>query len=719
MGLDLTLTQKGILIVSVPLLCEMGFVAYVYGLVEQGDKEIKRQEHARELLVHMNSLTRKLVEAGTTAGSYSCPIFLGNYADVLATTSNEFKALESLTRDDPNEFRTVKQVELLAEEGVSLVKQGRRLLSKGQDEAANVLLVTSLKPLVKRISTEAEFLTNEARSKEAIGPQARARMQDQVRYTLIGGIALNILVAVSLAIYFMKNISKNVATLMDNTVKLARREELNPPLPGNDEISHLDRVVRDMAKAIESANKKERAIFENARDMICTIADGGVLRDVSPACSDVLGYSPSELDGKWFVELVVESDVPKTIELLKQLFNGFCEQPFEARMKRKDGRIIHVLWSAQWSQLENCCFCVAHEITQRKEMEELLKESEARTRSILETTPVGILTLDSEGRVELGNPAVATMFGCDLSDLVSRSVVQLFKSPAETTGPGFIRHCCDKTIKLDAQTKSGRLFPAELTIKEFDGSSGKQYLMVLADISERQQIEQLKQDFVAMVSHELRTPLTSVQGFLELLNAGGYGAVTDAAKNKCDVASRNVSRLIDLINDILDNEKLESGKFEYKFAQLNLNDVVSRSIDAVKDFADKSGVSIAMERCDGVVVADQGRLIQVVINLLSNAIKFSPKGSQIVISVRETPNFIELAVRDFGSGIPENAQVSIFERFTQVPGAQSKHVGSGLGLAICKKIIEQHQGQIGVDSVLGEGSRFWFRLPTVKEHATV
>jgi PAS domain S-box-containing protein len=719
MPLNLSLTQKGLLLVSVPLVFEVGFVVYLWGIVEKADLEIRRQEHARSILQHMNSLTRKLVDAGTTAGSYSCPMFLGHYSDSLAKTTDEFQSLEGLTRDYPDEFRIVKQVELLAEEGRSLVSQGRSLLKQGQLEPANELLMTSLKPLIGRLNSETELLTNHARSEEINGPAERSRVQSQVRNTLIGGILLNIMVAVSLAVYFMKNTVRKVERVVDNTFRLAKRQQLNPPLEGTDEIAHLDRVLRDMALALEALSRKERAIFQNARDMICTIADGGVLNNVSPACSEILGYSSDELEGKWFVELVEESEVNRTIELLKRLFKGDCEQPFETRLKRKDGKLVHLLWSAQWSAQENCLFCIAHEITERKVAEELLKASEARVRLILEATPVGIISVNEEGSIQTGNPAVAAMFGIAVEELATRTITDILKVSGGKSGAEFLQGNLEKTFALDARRGDGHLFPAEITIRQFEAVSGKQYLIVLLDISERQEIERMKQDFFAMVSHELRTPLTSVQGFLELLVMGAYGEVTEAAKNKSEVANRNVARLVDLINDILDAEKLESGKFEFRFSDVSMKSVIERSVDAVRDFAQKSKVTVKVEPGDAETIADHDRLVQVVINLLSNAIKFSPADSTVTVSVSEMPKYFEVSVCDNGAGIPEDYRQVIFERFGQVRGAQARHKGSGLGLTISKKIVEQHNGQIGVDSVEGEGSRFWFRLPKVLTTATI
>lgn len=718
MRFRLSLTQKGLLLISIPLVFEIVFVGYLWGLIESAEKQISRQERAHAILSHMNALTRDIVDAGQTAGSYSCPVFLASYADSLSKTSREFKALESLTSEDPNESRIVKKVEQLTEKGMFLVTRGRQLLKQGEVDEANKLLVDNLKPLIEQISKESDLLTNEARHDQEEGPEARLKAQAQVRSGLLIGLGFNILLAISLAGFVMKNISRNVSVLMDNTIRLAKRQPFNPPLDSGDEIEHLDQVLRDMACAIELASRRERAIFQNARDMICTITDGGVFSNVSPASVELLGYEPAEMEGMPFVDLCSETDKRKAVDLLRNHSQGTSIEPFETRLLRKDGVTIHVLWSVQWSSQENCLYCIAHEITGRKVAEELLKASEARTRSILNSTPAGIVALDDSGVIQMSNAAVATMFGTTCADLRLRSVVELFKLPQGKTAGQFLRDSLDKTVRVDAYARTGRIFPAEVTLKQFEGATGCQYLFVVMDVTERQQVEQMKQSFVAMVSHELRTPLTSVQGFLDLLSAGGYGAVPDAVKTKSNVASRNVSRLIDLINDILDAEKLESGKFEFRFSEIRMQEVMKKAVDAVRDFADKSGVTIEIDPFDVETVADQERLVQVVINFLSNAVKFSPKQSTVKLAVTRIGNVLEVSVTDSGPGIPVEYQQSIFERFQQVRGNKTRHAGSGLGLAISKSIIEQHNGQIGVDSAEGQGSRFWFRVPVVVLKAT-
>ena len=227
------------------------------------------------------------------------------------------------------------------------------------------------------------------------------------------------------------------------------------------------------------------------------------------------------------------------------------------------------------------------------------------------------------------------------------------------------------------------------------------------------EIERLKQEFVSMISHDLRTPLTSIQVFLNMLAKGLFGEVSDKLLSKAQMADRNATRLIGLINDLLDIDKMESGQLSLACESTSLKSVVERSIDSVKGFSDQSGVSLeSVCGADLLVYADGDRLVQVMVNLLGNAVKFSPKGSTVRVVGKQDGDLARIEVIDEGRGVPEHLVSTIFERFTQVSAKDStEKKGTGLGLAICKAIIEQHGGSIGCISGVGQGSTFWFTLP--------
>jgi signal transduction histidine kinase len=223
-------------------------------------------------------------------------------------------------------------------------------------------------------------------------------------------------------------------------------------------------------------------------------------------------------------------------------------------------------------------------------------------------------------------------------------------------------------------------------------------------------------EIITMVSHDLRTPLTSIHGMLSLLSVGACGQLPPKALEAIQVAERGSTRLIALINDLLDIEMLESGQMNMDLKNGSTSALIKRSVEAVAGFASLHNIEIKVPepepKNDYQLYADEDRLVQVLVNLLSNAVKFAPNGSSITISVVNKGRAVEFRVSDQGPGIPSAHQGSLFQRFRKLEDITSnKLAGSGLGLAICKAIIEAHHGHIGIESNAGDGSTFWFRLP--------
>ncbi len=231
--------------------------------------------------------------------------------------------------------------------------------------------------------------------------------------------------------------------------------------------------------------------------------------------------------------------------------------------------------------------------------------------------------------------------------------------------------------------------------------------------------EREKQEFVSMISHDLRTPLTSLQGTLALIADDRYGALSEAGKLRVAKAETSLGRLIKLINELLEIERLEAGMVRLTCKNVQVQSVIEQSIDSIVAFSEQHGIQINAAPTSAIIHADPERLVQVLVNLLSNAIKFSPQESSIHITVEESPDWLTVSVQDQGRGIPPQALKSIFDRFRQVKDSDAKiRSGAGLGLAISKSIVEAHQGEIGVISSVGKGSTFWFKLPASKEVQT-
>jgi signal transduction histidine kinase len=231
----------------------------------------------------------------------------------------------------------------------------------------------------------------------------------------------------------------------------------------------------------------------------------------------------------------------------------------------------------------------------------------------------------------------------------------------------------------------------------------------LNDITERKRLEN---EFISLVSHELRTPMTSMMGALDLLSSGQLGTLTDQGKQVLDIATKNTERLIRLVNDILDLERMKSGKITMKKVRCDMAQLLIQAVETMKPMAKQGQVNLKLEPCSIELEVDPDRILQTFTNLLSNAIKFSEPGETVWLKPILNSKHLQIAVEDRGRGIPADKLQVIFERFQQVDTSDSRQKGgTGLGLAICRHIIEQHDGRIWVESEFGRGSTFYISLP--------
>ncbi len=354
-----------------------------------------------------------------------------------------------------------------------------------------------------------------------------------------------------------------------------------------------------------------------------------------------------------------------------------------------------------------------------------LRDNAARKAAILEGSLDCIITLDEAGCILEFNPAAELTFRLPGAAAVGRDFRRL-ALPA--TLPNEAREALARALRPDAEPGrarrlelslmrvDGSLFPAELTVFRVRGDGPILFSIYLRDISERKEVERMKNEFISTVSHELRTPLTSIRGSLGLMENGIMGTLPPQAQDMVRIARTNTERLIRLINDILDLEKIESGKLELKLQALDVSDLIDATFAGLRAMADAAQVTLRSSTAGaGPVRGDRDRLIQVLTNLVSNAIKFSPaRGVVKVSATRDARGAVRFSVIDRGQGISAEQRGRLFGKFQQLDGSDTRSKGgTGLGLAISQSIVEQHGGRIEVHSDPGQGSIFTFAIPAV------
>jgi PAS domain S-box-containing protein len=361
---------------------------------------------------------------------------------------------------------------------------------------------------------------------------------------------------------------------------------------------------------------------------------------------------------------------------------------------------------------------------QEKRVTELNRQKE----SILNTVADGILGTDQHGRVTFANPAAARMLGTVPNALTGRFVhaivhEDVYGSPTACASHCYIRRGLFAKDGAHGQDifyrPDGSSFPVEFTLTPMQAQgSGTGSVLNFRDVSQRQALDRMKDEFVSTVSHELRTPLTSIRGSLGLLSTGLLGEVNEKAANLLRIAVNNSDRLVRLINDILDLERMESGRAPLSFRTCSLSELAQQAIEAVTPVADSASVKLVLRASAVEFVADPDRLQQVMTNLLSNAIKFSPPDSTVTVAIEQSDEGVSLSVGDEGRGIPADKLETIFDRFQQVDASDSRQKGgTGLGLAICRTIVDQHGGRIWAEQNPVRGSIFRMFLPADPQQA--
>ncbi|ODH00415.1 hypothetical protein A4S05_00070 [Nostoc sp. KVJ20] len=480
---------------------------------------------------------------------------------------------------------------------------------------------------------------------------------------------------------------------------------------------------------LEQAQKLElqAVITRNMGEGICLVRiDNAVIIYANPKFEQMFGYDSNELNGQ---HVSIVSSVTKSVNTedvnqatLSAVLQN-TEANYEVQNLKKDGTPF-------WCSVTTSVFrhpdygdvlvAVHQDITKRKGIEEALRESEEKFRQLAENIQAVFWMTDNQSQQVLYvSNAYQTIWQRNCEDLyhnysnwldaihpedrqrVETEVIEQLKPGQYDKKYRIIRP--DRSIRWIRD----RAFPIKNELGEVVRIAG-----IAEDITELEQINLMKSEFIGIVSHELRTPLTAIRAALGLLQTGIYDKKPDKFKRMIEIAAIDSDRLVRLVNDILDLERLESDRAVLEKATCNAADLIQQAVAGVQAIANQQNIIFKIHPSNAQVWAAADAIVQTLTNLLGNAIKFSPADSTITLSVQQQTDRVLFQIADQGRGIPADKLEAIFGRFQQVDASDSRTKGgTGLGLAICRSIIDQHGGQIWAESTLSVGSTFFFTLP--------
>jgi PAS domain S-box-containing protein len=597
--MQFSLSGKIVFLITVTLALELVFIGSLASLLESAERDAERTMRSKRVVDAINEISQEMYDLVLMFSStnFTAEFVTGRDIDKsVRLARKQYQILRQELSAEPSVESVLNDAESNAIKTAAVfkdLKSSPEELESLSDAARRRLWLKRLKKYARHVLPD-ELMEVSRREKRVLeaGPGRQLEFRKQLTGLLIALAIVSVVMMLLLALVLLSNVAFRLRVMSDNVDRLGRGETLNPAMSETDEIGVLDRTFHNMAKSLDEARRKERAVVDNARDVICTIDSDGRFLSVNPAVRSMFDFAAEELVGSQYILIVAPQDMDYVEAAVKKVVDGDGDGAFESRVVRRDGSVIDTLWSVHWSEFDQSLFCVIH------------------------------------------------------------------------------------------------------------------------DDSERKQLDRMKQEVVAMITHDLRSPVTVINSFLEMLTGKIIGELNPKGEELARAAEKSASRMMSLINDLLDIEKIKSGMMELSVADVPLSLILSQTCQSFLPIAQERNIAMSVDDTDLVVKVDEDKVSRVLANLLSNALKFSPAGTAIRVEVAAAGSHARVSVCDQGAGIPEDRLATIFDRFTQVALSDSREKGgSGLGLTICRAIVELHGGTISVESTEGNGSTFIFTLP--------
>ncbi|MBS1954111.1 MAG: PAS domain S-box protein [Cyanobacteria bacterium SZAS-4] len=707
------LLPKVFIVAGIPVVFGIAMMIILAYLLSAQEAELIREKNARDAVSDGMTLTTAVTSGALAVFEYSATQnenSLRNYPELKQKVDNAIARLKVSMASRPKQLSAVLQIEKQCMKSLSLSDEVVDLIRKGGLHFAPMRLreireIVNEQVLTNKLDMEIAGLDEPyVRQSEFTVSQYR----QLIGYVLYGGSAFAVLLSVVVPFLLSKQVTGRLSVIIENSKRLARRAPLLRPLNGSDEIAELDHQFHEMSELLQEISSQERAILENAGAVIFTIDQDTKIVEIAKECEKVLGFTDEDLFGRRLFSLVKSEAVNDLRSRLQSIEPG-SSLIFEEEFIKRDGQIIVMLISVH-NGGEHRYYCVAYDITERKELERQLHKSEAKVRSLVENLPAGLMLISRDGKIRFANQSALRLFGANT--LIDKALLQRLKLKKEFYDIfELASEECGKSFLSSIESGESGEVPIELSL-DFAEIDGEKYVLaIVADLTERLTIDRIKQELLRTMSDDVAQPMTEIALVLSRLRAGDLGNLTEKAYSRLDVSVNESERLLRLFDDFL---KIRMGDelFAIVKAPTSVVQIVNKAMGAVAIKASPKQISLISSVTDCLVDVDPERIVQVMVNLFTNAIKFSPAQGKIDISSDIADGVVRLSVRDYGSGIPAESLGTIFEAFKQAAVTDAtRKGGTGLGLAICKSIVDKHGGKIWAENNDGVGATFFVTLP--------
>jgi PAS domain S-box-containing protein len=509
---------------------------------------------------------------------------------------------------------------------------------------------------------------------------------------------------------------------------------------------NLEKIIAERTSELKVSEARYRGLFESSIDGIASVNMERIIIDCNQAFADILGYTKEELNKLPTRKIMLSKWYDMIAKIIKEqvLTKGYSDE-LEIEFIKKDGTIFPISlrsWLIRNKKgRPTGIWGIIRDISERKQAEKKIreytenlekmveektlafKESEGRYRGLYESSIDGLASVDMKGNIIECNQAYADMLGYTKKELYNLNIFELI--PHKSQEINEIIHFTQVITKGYSEEfegghikKDGSIIPVSVRLWLIKDKNGNPTGMwgIVRDITERKKLDQMKERFITVATHELRTPLISIKGYVDFIRSGDLGSISAMVDSSLEVVSRNTDRLLYLTDDLLDMQRINSGKLHLDLETLNFMEIPKHCAKEIRTFLKVKKQNFHLDVPDGslLIQGDRERLSQAIMNLLNNAIKFTPEGGSITLSLVDKDDVIQVQVSDTGIGLQKEDLEKVFQPFADIK--KPNYIkGTGLGLSVVKGLVEAHRGKIWAHSEgEGKGTTFTFILPKQK-----